>query len=37
MTLFPLPLEQLFGHWGAYVVFLLVGIAFGYGASHHSG
>ena len=30
MTLFPLPLEQLFGHWGAYVVFLLVGIAFGY-------
>jgi len=30
MTLFPLPLEQLFGHWGAYVVFLLVGISFGY-------
>jgi rhodanese-related sulfurtransferase len=30
MTLFPLPLAQLFGHWGAYVVFLLVGFAFGY-------
>ena len=30
MTLFPLPLEQLFGHWDAYVVSLLVGIAFGY-------
>jgi hypothetical protein len=30
MTLFPLPLSQYFGHWGAYVVFLLIGIAFGY-------
>ena len=30
MTLFPLPLAQYFGHWGAYVVFLLIGFAFGY-------
>jgi rhodanese-related sulfurtransferase len=30
MTLFPLPLSQLFGHWGAYLVFLLVGVAFGF-------
>ena len=30
MTLFPLPLSQIFGHWGAYVVFLLIGFAFGY-------
>ena len=30
MTLFPLPLSQYFGHWGAYVVFLLIGFAFGY-------
>jgi rhodanese-related sulfurtransferase len=30
MTLFPLPLSQYLGHWGAYVVFLVVGFAFGY-------
>jgi rhodanese-related sulfurtransferase len=30
MTLFPLPLSQFLGHWGAYVVFLLIGFAFGY-------
>ena len=30
MAPFPLPLSQLFGHWGAYVVFLLVGFSFGF-------
>ena len=30
MTMFPLPLSQYLGHWGAYVVFLVVGFAFGY-------
>ncbi len=30
MTPFPLPLSQLFGHWGAYVVYLLIGFAFGF-------
>jgi len=30
MTPFPLPLTQLFGHWGAYVVYLMIGFAFGY-------
>ena len=30
MTPFPLPLSEIFGHWGAYVVYALVGIAFGY-------
>jgi rhodanese-related sulfurtransferase len=30
MTIFPLPLSQYFGHWGAYVVYLLIGFAFGY-------
>lgn len=30
MTIFPLPLSQYLGHWGAYVVFLLIGFAFGY-------
>ena len=30
MTLFPLPLSQYLGHWGAYVVFLVIGFAFGY-------
>ena len=30
MTLFPLPLSVYLGHWGAYVVFLIIGIAFGY-------
>jgi rhodanese-related sulfurtransferase len=29
MTPFPLTLADYFGHWGAYVVFLLIGIAFG--------
>lgn len=30
MAPFPLPLSELFGHWGQYVVFLLIGFAFGY-------
>jgi rhodanese-related sulfurtransferase len=30
MTIFPLPLTQILGHWGAYVVFLLIGFAFGF-------
>lgn len=30
MTPFPLPLSELLGHWGAYVVFALIGVAFGY-------
>ena len=30
MTLFPLPLTELFGHWGSYVVYLFIGLAFGY-------
>jgi rhodanese-related sulfurtransferase len=30
MTLFPLPLSQLLGHWGAYLVFLLIGFSFGF-------
>ena len=30
MTIFPLPLSTLLGHWGAYVVFLAIGFAFGY-------
>ena len=30
MATFPLPLTELLGHWGSYVVYLLVGIAFGY-------
>jgi rhodanese-related sulfurtransferase len=30
MTLFPLPLTQILGHWGAYVVFLLIGFSFGF-------
>ena len=30
MATFPLTLSQYFGHWGAYVVFLLIGFAFGY-------
>lgn len=29
MPPFPLPLSDLFGHWGAYVVYLLIGIGFG--------
>lgn len=30
MALFPLPLSQILGHWGAYVVFLLIGFSFGF-------
>jgi len=30
MAPFPLPLTQLLGHWGAYVVFLLIGFSFGF-------
>lgn len=30
MAPFPLPLSQLLGHWGAYVVYLFIGFAFGY-------
>ncbi len=30
MTLFPLPLTELFGQYGAYFVYLLVGVAFGF-------
>jgi rhodanese-related sulfurtransferase len=26
---FPLPLSELLGHWGAYAVYLLIGVAFG--------
>jgi uncharacterized membrane protein YedE/YeeE len=29
MTAFPLPLGELLGHYGSYVVYLLVGLAFG--------
>jgi rhodanese-related sulfurtransferase len=29
MPPFPLPLSDLLGHWGAYVVYLLIGIGFG--------
>ncbi|MEJ2384627.1 MAG: YeeE/YedE thiosulfate transporter family protein [Xanthomonadales bacterium] len=29
MTAFPLPLTDLLGHYGAYVVYLLIGMAFG--------
>lgn len=30
MTPFPVPLSEIFGHWGAYVVYLIIGFAFGY-------
>ncbi len=30
MTIFPLPLSELLGHYGAYVIFLLIGFFFGY-------
>jgi rhodanese-related sulfurtransferase len=30
MELFPLPLANILGHWGAYAVYLLIGVAFGY-------
>ena len=29
MTAFPLPLTELLGHYGAYVVYLIIGMAFG--------
>ncbi len=29
MTPFPLPLTQLFGHWGQYVIYFLIGVGFG--------
>jgi rhodanese-related sulfurtransferase len=29
MANFPLPLADLFGHWGSYVVYAIIGIAFG--------
>jgi len=29
MTAFPLPLGELLGHYGSYVVYLLIGVAFG--------
>ncbi|MGB5892505.1 MAG: YeeE/YedE thiosulfate transporter family protein, partial [Thermoanaerobaculia bacterium] len=29
MTTFPLPLADIFGHWGSYAVYLVIGIAFG--------
>ena len=30
MTIFPLPLTQLLGHYGSYIVFALIGFFFGY-------
>jgi hypothetical protein len=30
MTPFPLPLQSLLGHWPAYIVYLIIGFAFGY-------
>jgi rhodanese-related sulfurtransferase len=30
MPLFPLPLESLLGHWNSYLVYILIGFAFGY-------
>lgn len=30
MAPFPLPLTEWFGHWGAYIVYLFIGVAFGY-------
>lgn len=30
MTPFPLPLENIFGHWGSYGVYMVIGFAFGY-------
>ncbi len=29
MATFPLPLAELLGHWGSYVIYALVGVAFG--------
>ena len=30
MAPFPLPLAEIMGHWGQYVVYLLIGVAFGF-------
>jgi rhodanese-related sulfurtransferase len=30
MTIFPLPLTEILGHWGAYIIYLLIGFAFGF-------
>ncbi len=30
MAPFPLPLTDLLGHWGSYVVYLIIGFSFGY-------
>ena len=30
MAPFPLPLAEILGHWGQYVVYLLIGIGFGF-------
>ncbi|MCP5097734.1 MAG: YeeE/YedE family protein [Chloroflexi bacterium] len=30
MAPFPLPLSELFGHWGSYVVYMIIGFGFGY-------
>jgi rhodanese-related sulfurtransferase len=30
MPPFPLPLNEIFGHWGAYTVYIIIGFAFGY-------
>ena len=29
MTMFPLPLADLLGHYGSYVIYLLIGVLFG--------
>jgi rhodanese-related sulfurtransferase len=29
MTIFPLPLAELLGHWGAYAIYFIIGISFG--------
>jgi rhodanese-related sulfurtransferase len=30
MAEFPLPLAEMLGHWGSYVVYLIIGLAFGF-------
>jgi rhodanese-related sulfurtransferase len=30
MTIFPLPLTDILGHWGAYIIYLLIGFVFGF-------
>ena len=34
MASFPLPLAELFGHWGSYAVYAVIGIAFGLSLIH---